>query len=303
MPINERAYRARFAKRQQRECGFYGRGHTLEIPQESLARAGGHRHIRSMPFAPLNRTVFRLFGEGVVAWLSGLTTNEISGEPTFAALLTPQGKIIADFFIYSEGDALLLETPTKFAESLHKRLRMYRLRAPIEITETDLHVYAIWDEDDMAGHPDPRHASLGNRVLSETPIADTGDYNAHRLALGVPDSEWDFETQQVFPADANMDLLNGVNFSKGCFVGQEVVSRMKRMTTVKKRMRGIISEGESKAGDRILSGERVIGDVLSVHGQSGMAMIRLDRLRAAEQALTLNGAPVEVMKAVDGLDH
>jgi folate-binding protein YgfZ len=256
-----------------------------------------------MPSVRLNRKVFRLSGEGLAGWLSGLITNEISDSITFAALLTPQGKIIADFFIYKDGDALLLETPTKFAEGLHKRLRMYRLRAPIEITETDLQVYAVWDEDDMSGHPDPRHGSLGNRVVTETPMSDNGEYNAHRLSLGVPDSEWDFEMQKVFPADANMDLLNGVNFSKGCFVGQEVVSRMKRMTTVKKRMRGIIFEGDAKAGDRILSSERVIGDVMHTNGKAGMAMIRLDRLRAAEQALTLNAAPVEVMKAVDGLDH
>jgi len=256
-----------------------------------------------MTSARLTRTVFRLEGEGVEDWLSGLVTNSLDTNVTFAALLTPQGKIIADFFIYKNGDALLLETPTKFAEGLHKRLRMYRLRAPIEITETDLHVYAVWDEDNMPGHPDPRHPSLGNRVLTESPMKDTADYDAHRLSLGVPDSQWDFETAQVFPADANMDLLNGVNFSKGCFVGQEVVSRMKRMTTVKKRMRGIILDGEAKAGDRILSGERVIGDVLHTNGKSGMAMIRLDRLRAAEYGLTLNGEPVAVMKAVDGLDH
>lgn len=256
-----------------------------------------------MSSARLSRTVFRLSGEGVTDWLSGLTTNSIEENITFAALLTPQGKIIADFFIYRVGEDLLLETATKFGDVLHKRLRMYRLRAPIEITETDLHVYAVWDEEDMPGHPDPRHASLGNRVMIETPMLATADYDAHRLSLGVPDSQWDFETQKVFPADANMDLLNGVNFSKGCFVGQEVVSRMKRMTTVKKRLRGIILEGDAKASDRILSGDRVIGEVLHVRKKSGMAMIRLDRLRAAEYDLTLNGSPVTVMKAVDGLDH
>ena len=256
-----------------------------------------------MPSARLNRQVFRLSGEGVVDWLSGLTTNEIGESATFAALLTPQGKIIADFFIYREGDALLLDTAAKFGEALHKRLRMYRLRAPIEIEETSLFVTAIWDNDDMDGHPDPRLPALGNRLVTAEAKDGGGDYNAHRLSLGVPDSEWDFETQSVFPADANMDLLNGVNFSKGCFVGQEVVSRMKRMTTVKKRMRSVIIEGDAKAGDRILSGERVIGDVLHTNGKMAMGMIRLDRLRAAEHGLTLNGAPVKVMKAVDGLDH
>lgn len=256
-----------------------------------------------MPYTHLDRTVFRLAGEDVAPWLSGLTTNEIGDSATFAALLTPQGKIIADFFIYKESKALLLDTPAKFAADLHKRLRMYRLRAPIEIEETKLSVSAVWDIEDADGFADPRHPSLGNRIISESPKDSGGDYNAHRLSLGVPDSEWDFESVDVFPADANMDLLNGVNFSKGCFVGQEVVSRMKRMTTVKKRMRGIIFKGDAKAGDRILAGERVIGDVLSTHGQMGMAMIRLDRLKAAETALTLNSEPVDVMKAVDGLDH
>ena len=186
---------------------------------------------------------------------------------------------------------------------MHKRLRMYRLRAPIEIEATEISVTAAWDRDESDGYADPRLPALGYRILDTAPKSSEGDYNAHRLSLGVADSEWDFESAQVFPADANMDLLHGVNFKKGCFVGQEVVSRMKRMTTVKKRMRGIIFEGEAKAGDRILSGERVIGDVLSTHKQMGMAMMRLDRMRAAEFNLTLNGAPVQVMNAVDGQDH
>lgn len=261
-----------------------------------------------MSSARLSRTVFRLSGEGVEAWLSGLITNSLTESVTFAALLTPQGKIIADFFIYKDGDTLLLDTASKFADGVFKRLRMYRLRAPIEITQTDLHVYAVWDEEDMQGHPDPRHTALGNRVLTESPLPesslqDTANYDSHRLTLGVPDSQWDFETLKAFPADAYMDLLNGVNFSKGCFVGQEVVSRMKRMTTVKKRMRGVLFEGDAKADDRILSGERVIGDILHTNGKTGIAMIRLDRLRAAEHELTLNGASVAVLKAVDGLDH
>ena len=251
----------------------------------------------------LNRTVFSLSGEGVEDWLSGLITNDLSEDVTFAALLTPQGKIIADFFIYKWFEGLLLDTPSKFAADLHKRLRMYRLCAPIEIEETELSVHAVWDDGPAGGYQDPRHASLGRRIISTRSFKTTGDYNAHRLSLGVPESQWDFETAKVFPADTNMDMLNGVNFSKGCFVGQEVVSRMKRMTTVKKRMRGIILEGAAKAGDRILSSERVIGDVLSTHGKMGMAMMRLDRLRDAEQRLTLNGDSVTVMNAVDGLDH
>ncbi len=261
-----------------------------------------------MPIAKLNRSVFKLSGEGVEAWLDGLITNSITKEGlTFAALLTPQGKIIADFFIARDQDSLLLDTPAKFAANLLKRLRMYKLRAPIEIEDlSQTHaVYAIWDGEGAEGLADPRLPALGYRLISTEDLPTTGDYNAYRLSLGIPDSEWDFATVTTFPADANMDLIHGVDFKKGCFVGQEVVSRMRRMTTVKKRFRGLVLSGAAAAGDKIKSGERIIGDVLSVHktnGSSamGMAMIRLDRLTAAEQSPTVNGAAVQIMGGPDG---
>ena len=261
-----------------------------------------------MPIAKLNRTVFKLSGEGVEPWLDGLITNSIAKEGlTFAALLTPQGKIIADFFVSRDGEALLLETPTKFSTDLFKRLRMYKLRAPIEIEDlSETHaVYAIWEGEGSEGYTDPRQPTLGYRLISAEDLPTTGDYNAHRLSLGIPDSEWDFETVTTFPADANMDLTNGVDFKKGCFVGQEVVSRMRRMTTVKKRFRGVLLSGDTAAGDKILAGKRVIGEILSVHGkpamgQMGMAMIRLDRLAAATQNPTVNDTEVQIMGGPDG---
>ena len=253
-----------------------------------------------MPITQLDRTVFRLSGEGVAAWLDGLTTNSLAAPINFAALLTPQGKIIADFFVTHDGEDLLLDTPVKFADSLFKRLRMYRLRAPIDIQQTELNVYAIWGEEGDEGEEDPRLPALGRRLITADYLEGKGDYNAHRLSLGVVDSAHDFESVTTFPADANMDLMNGVDFKKGCFVGQEVVSRMKRMTTVKKRMRGVAISGGAKAGDKIKTGERVIGDVLSVHEQMCMAMIRLDRLSAAQSSPTLNGETVTIMKSVTG---
>jgi len=255
-----------------------------------------------MPIAQLNRSVFRLSGEGVTAWLDGLISNSLSGPMTFAALLTPQGKIIADFFITEDDEDLLLDTPMKFSEGLFKRLRMYKLRAPIEITDiTETHnVYAIWDGEGEEGLADPRHPTLGRRLITADYLDASDDYNAHRLSLGVVDSEWDFETVTTFPADANMDLMNGVDFKKGCFVGQEVVSRMKRMTTVKKRMRGLVLEGDANAGDKIMAGERVIGDILHVHDKMGMGLIRLDRLKAAEVEPSVNGVDVDIFGSIDG---
>ena len=255
-----------------------------------------------MPITQLNRSAFRLSGEGVSTWLDGLISNSLNGPMTFAALLTPQGKIIADFFVTKEGDDLLLDTPMKFAEGLFKRLRMYKLRAPIEITDiTETHnVYAIWDGEGEEGHADPLHTSLGRRLITTDYLDASGDYNAHRLSLGVVDSEWDFETVTTFPADANMDLMNGVDFKKGCFVGQEVVSRMKRMTTVKKRMRSVGHDGGTKAGDKILAGERVIGEIYHTHGKLAMGLIRLDRLKAAEVEPTVDSQEVQIFGSIDG---
>lgn len=255
-----------------------------------------------MPIALLDRSVFRLSGEGVTEWLDGLITNSLNAPLTFTALLTPQGKIIADFFVTKDGQDLLIDTPIKFTADLFKRLRMYKLRAPIEITDiTETHnVYAIWDGQGDEGHADLRHSSLGRRLISQDYLDADGDYDAHRLSLGVADSTLDFETVTTFPADANMDLMNGVDFKKGCFVGQEVVSRMKRMTTVKKRMRGLILEGPAKAGDKIMAGERVIGEVYHAHEKLGMGLIRLDRLSAAEVNPTVNDMPVTIMDSIDG---
>ena len=256
-----------------------------------------------MPIAHLNRAVFRLTGEGVSPWLDGLITNSLSGRMTFAALLTPQGKIIADFFVTQQDDSLIIDTPTKFSEALFKRLRMYKLRAPIDITDVTetYNVYAIWNGEGEEGHADPRHISLGRRLITSDYLDGADDYNAHRLSLGVVDSEWDFETVTTFPADANMDLMNGVDFKKGCFVGQEVVSRMKRMTTVKKRMRGLILNDQAVSGDKIMAGERVIGEVLHVHAQRGIGLIRLNRMTEASHSLTINAAPVTVMDAPNGV--
>lgn len=255
-----------------------------------------------MSVARLDRTLLRLSGDNVKDWLSNLITNTLAQDMTFAALLTPQGKIIADFFVTKDGSDLILDTPEKFGSLLEKRLSLYKLRAPIQIENIsdDHSVYAFWGDVDKRGHADPRHASLGHRYISSPDLPNEDDYNAHRLSLGVVESEWDFETATTFPADANMDLMHGVDFKKGCFIGQEVVSRMKRMTTVKKRMRGVIFEGSASAGDKIMAGERVIGQLLTVHGKMGMALIRLNRWKEAETPATLNETNIDIMDSVDG---
>lgn len=255
-----------------------------------------------MPISRLNRSIFKLSGENITPWLEGIITNSLKGDMNFAALLTPQGKIIADFFVTKTSDGLLIDTPQKFGGALFKRLRMFKLRAPIEITDMSeqLCVYALWDGEGDEGYRDPRHPDLGRRLISANLIEADDDYNAHRLSLGVVESEWDFDTLTTFPADANMDLMNGVDFQKGCFVGQEVVSRMKRMTTVKKRMRGFVFNGEAATNEKVMASDRVVGEVLSIHNKMGIALIRLNRLEGHDNELTVMGTPIALMEPSHG---
>lgn len=251
-----------------------------------------------MPIARLNRTILRLSGDGVEDWLEGLITNSLSADLTFAALLTPQGKIIADFFVW-QGDALYIETAEKFGPALFKRLKMYRLRAPITIEDVSetLSLYALWDTDHKEALPDPRHDHFARMKSSDPSLATAslGDWNTARLQANLPESEWDFDTAQTFPANANMDHLSGIDFKKGCYVGQEVVSRMHRKTTIRKRMQAFQYEG-TLSGQQITFNGRVVGDILSAHAPYGMAMMRFDRLHdEAAPDLCVDGTPVKLV--------
>ena len=257
-----------------------------------------------MPIASRQRFVLSLSGEGVRPWLEGLITNTLSAPVTFAALLSPQGKIIADFFVTDQSGHVLLDTTEAMGPALQKRLSMYRLRAPIEIADVSSshHVACAWGEGELPGHPDPRHPALGTRTIETTSRVGTGDFDAHRLSLGVPDSEWDFGPLSTFPMDACMDQLNGVDYAKGCFVGQEVVSRMKRIGSVRKRMRGTVLSGPAEQGDTIKAGTRTVGQVLHVQGSMAMSLVRLDRLRDATESPTVRGERVRILDSVLGTD-
>lgn len=264
-----------------------------------------------MPIARLDRTIFRLSGKDVSAWFEGLITNSLVTDNnvsplTFAALLTPQGKIIADFFVWQRENHLLVDTPTKFGDALLKRLKMYRLRAPITLEDVsdDMEIHALWGDDVSDGTPDPRHGSI-SRMLSpasqQTDTATLADWDHLRLSLNIPDSQWDFETAETFPANANMDRLSGIDFKKGCYVGQEVVSRMYRKTQIRKRFCAFSFDPMSAPEDDAKTlhlGDRVVGDVVHRHGGLGMAMVRFDRLPAGHSVITLGGANVTLIDPI-----
>jgi len=263
-----------------------------------------------MPICRLDRTILSLKGDNVTEFLNGLITNSLNDDLTFAALLTPQGKIIADFFVHRISDNdLVLETPEKFGKILTLRLKMYKLRAKIDIEDisNSYDVYVLWANkteecEGEVGLTDPRNPKLGQRLLTEagslSPEHSYEDYDMHRLSLGVPDSTWDFGTEQMFPADANMDILNGVDYKKGCFIGQEVVSRMHRKTEVRKRMRAVKLSGDAKAGDSLKAGGRTVGTLNHVRNDVGIALVRLDRLASTSDDVLVNDTPCEIMDEI-----
>jgi folate-binding protein YgfZ len=231
-----------------------------------------------------------------------------------AGLLAPQGKILFDFFVLADGDGYLLDCASVQAAALMQRLNFYRLRAKVEIgEEPSLSVAAAWGDEvpklpDAAHvYPDPRLPTLGFRILlpKSANAADLGcavvteaDYLATRIALGVPEGGRDYAYGDTFPHEAMFDQLAGVDFDKGCYVGQEVVSRMQHRGTARKRVVGIEGEAALPAsGTFIVAGATPIGTLGSVSGTSGLALLRLDRAEEAKgagQPLRAGGVTVEV---------
>jgi tRNA-modifying protein YgfZ len=247
-----------------------------------------------------DRGVVEVEGTDARALLQRLITNDVTtlqpGEARYAALLSPQGKIAVDFILLDvtpagEPNRFLLDCPTGLAGDLAKKLTMYRLRAAVQITNrsTEWGITAHWP--DGPGFRDPRHPDLGTRSIGDRGTADAASrqaYDAHRIALGVPDGGRDFDYGDAFPHDANLDRLAGVDFGKGCYVGQEVVSRVHHRGTARKRIVPVTFDGRAPAaGSDITVGEIAIGTMGSSVAGRGLATVRTDR--AADAAAL--GAP------------
>ena len=275
-----------------------------------------------------DRGVVRVLGADADKLLQGIITNDmdlLASQPALhAALLTPQGKILFEFFVAKAGEgSYLLETGVDQAAALAKRLGMYKLRAKVVIADVsaEYRVLALWGEAPQSPgeakgtvrFPDPRLPELGLRILAESKFADdvasasngsdatAEDYHAHRIALGVPEGGKDYALGDTFPHEADMDRLNGVSFTKGCFVGQEVVSRMQHRAHVRKRVVPVeaAGPGELQPGAEIALGAAVIGRVGSVAGRRSLAMLRLDRAAEAKakgQPLTTGGIEIVLRK-------
>ncbi|MDQ0465989.1 folate-binding protein YgfZ [Caulobacter ginsengisoli] len=256
--------------------------------------------IAQSQYAPLpGRALIALGGPEWRSFLQGLITQDVEtlkpGELRFGALLSPQGRLLYDLFVVGRDDGAWLDVEAAHREALIGRLKLYRLRAKVEITADDTSVAALWQGPGLAGWlTDPRAPGLGWRGYGLAPpkaaLADEAAYRAHCLALGVPGpADWAGET--TYPIEANFDLLNGIDFHKGCYVGQETTSRMKRRGQIKSRMLPLTFEGPPPAaGSEILAGTLRAGEVLSGTPGRAMALVRLDRIEGA--SLTVGDRPV-----------
>jgi folate-binding protein YgfZ len=246
------------------------------------------------------RSVVAITGEDRVPFLQGLVSNDVAdaapGRAVWAALLTPQGKWLADFFIFSDGERLLLDCERAQSPMLRQRLSRYRLRSRVVLAETELQVFVAWNGapavDGIVAR-DPRLAEAGWRMLSAEQIAVNAteeEWDLHRVALGLPDGSRDMESEKSILLEAGFDELNGVSWTKGCYMGQELTARTKYRGLVKRRLVPVRIEGVVPApGTPILRDGREVGTMRSTVGQRGMALVRLDVL---ESVLISEGATI-----------
>ena len=236
-----------------------------------------------------DRRLLQVSGSEAASFLNRVLTNNTEtldvGTCQFGALLTPQGKIIADLFLWRTEHVLFLDVHESIADTLKKRLTMLKLRADVSIAvKDDLFVAVSSDEPENAyiSTNDPRAGSVWRSLVSNTPSSQDGAWDIIRFEHALPELGRDFGSQEVFPADVNMDAIGGIDYKKGCFVGQEVASRMKRKTEVRKRTCRITSSEPIEVGSDIVGGTTTIGSVMNFADGQGLALIRLDRLAKAD---------------------
>ena len=249
-----------------------------------------------MPAAYLqNRRFIRISGQEGEHFLQNLITTDIAslppGEARPGALLTPQGKILFDFMVWRDGDAFVLETASDQMEALIRRLTMYKLRAAVEISAMDEHgATLIWgDGSSVAGPEDVRFSRAGIRLVRLAGQVETdapeGDYDLLRVEAGIAASGADFNLQDAFPHDVLMDLNGGLSFRKGCYVGQEVVSRMQHRGTARRRLVRIEAEAPlPPTGTEITAAGKPVGRLGTVRDRRALAIVRTDRVGAAVAA-------------------
>lgn len=234
----------------------------------------------------MTRAIYEITGSDAEHFLQGLITNDIANLDqglVYAALLTPQGKYIADFFLLRHGDAILLDADATLAPSLVQRLNMYKLRADVSISETVRKVRRGTGPAPDGALPDPRHAAMGWRLYGAENGDDGTDFSAIRVAHCIPETGIEL-TPDTFILEAGFERLNGVDFKKGCYVGQEVTARMKHKTELRKGLVTVCVDGTAPAGTAITAEGKAAGTLFTQSRGRAIAYLRFDRATGAMQA-------------------
>lgn len=245
-----------------------------------------------------DRKLLALTGKDVNDFLQGLISNDLqkltADTPLYALLLTPQGKLMFDFLLYRLDDKIVLDGAADSASALAKRLGFYKLRADVTIEELDEKVFALWGDDlPETGLTDPRHEGLGKRFIGTLPpnseSVSLTDYKAHRLCHLVLEG-MELGAQSSFPLEFRLDEHNAIDFQKGCFVGQEVTSRIYRRGTIRKKTYLIKHGGTVELGQDVQANGRTIGKICAIEGQKAVALLRTDSL---DQPLQAGSIPIQ----------
>lgn len=236
------------------------------------------------------RKVLRLSGADAREFLQGLVSNDVSdmaGRLVYTALLSPQGKYLADFFLTDTDGAILLDVDAALAEGLVRRLSMYKLRADVQIAATDLAVQRGQGDAPEGALPDPRHEALGWRLYTATPAPeDSIDWDAIRVAHCIPETGIELIPDDTYILEAGFERLHGVDFRKGCYVGQEVTARMKHKTELRKGLATVQVDGTAPVGTEITADGKPAGTLFTQSGGQAIAYLRFDRAKGPMQAGT-----------------
>ena len=232
------------------------------------------------------RTVFRISGPDREAFLQGLVSNDIAklaSGAVYAALLTPQGKYLADFFLVPATDAILLDVAKPLAAALLQRLTMYKLRANVTIEPTQIEPARGLGDAPAGAFTDPRHPALGWRAYDGREGPQGVDWDQIRVTHCIPETGIEL-TPDSYVLEAGFERLNGVDFHKGCYVGQEVTARMKHKTELNKGLVTVSVSGAAPIGSQITSGSKPAGHLFTQAGGHAIAYLRFDRAGPDMQA-------------------
>ncbi|MDF1670352.1 MAG: folate-binding protein [Roseovarius sp.] len=234
----------------------------------------------------MTRSILKIAGNDAESFLQGLVTNDMAKLDqglVYAALLTPQGKYLADFLLLRAGEAILLDVDATLAPSLIQRLNMYKLRADVSITETGHQVRRGVGDAPKGALSDPRHPALGWRLYGDGGGDDGTDWDAIRVAHCIPETGIEL-TPDTFILEAGFERLNGVDFRKGCYVGQEIAARMKHKTELRKGLVSVHIDGAAPIGTEITANGKAVGTLYTQAGDRAIAYLRFDRAKGMMQA-------------------